>query len=455
MTMSQQKKNIKQDKPVQETLVTQKSSMGTLGIVWIAVLLALGYLCIYNAMDNTDEDETAAAAQKERPEFEASSWFSGMYQEKLEAYLKGESRLGKELTAKKVQWDYDHYDKMNFEDYIKGNKNHFVGKGCIDTYLGKNYVGDSTVNEQLRRAKVIQDSLKRKNIDLVLVYIPNKEFFMPELIPSEYLKYKRTTNNYDAYVKKSKELGINHIDFYPVLQELQKKFTYPLYPQYGTHLSYFSESQAVNVIIRYIERLKGIEMPHLQTGNISYPSEPKVRDGDALAKTGLKDVPPSEPLAYPEILGYGGSPNARPVKTLGIGDSYYRFFGYMGTMQYAFNNGEYWYYYNAVNPARPDGKEVWELDLKSEIEKNEVVIVLYSGINLRNFGNGFFEDAYMLYTDPNAYYAKVKRDYPVKEQKKRIHADPELLEEATLSAKALGISMDSAINLMAHENLGR
>lgn len=461
------KKNIQQhDTPVndsaksaipQETVgrsQSPKEGMGMLNIFWIGVLVLLGYFWAYNAMGKTDEDIPEAEV-KERPAFEGSSWFSGMYQDKMEAYLKGDSKLGKELTAKKVQWEFDYYDKMTFEDYLKGNKGHFVGEGCIKTYLGKNYVGDSTVNEQLRKAKVLQDSLKAKNIDLILVYIPNKESFMPEIIPERYLKYKRTTNNYDAYVQRSKQLGLNHLDFVPVLQLIKQKYPYPLYPQYGTHMSYFAESQAVNVVINYIQRLKGVEMPHLQTGNITYPSEPKVRDGDALAKTGLKDVPPSEPLAYPEIVGYTGSPAARPVKVLGIGDSYYRLFQYMGAMQYAFGNGEYWYYYNTVNPARPDRKEVWELDLRSEIEKNEVVMIFYCGNNLTFFSNGFIEDAYQLYTDPKGYAARVANERPVKEQKKRIHADPELLEEVTANAKQRNISVDSAITLMALENLDR
>ncbi len=439
----------------QKDTSASKSGMGILNIVWIGVLVMLGYFFAYNSIGEKEEIPNAPEP-KERPEFEGSSWFNGRYQDKLEAYLKGDSKLGKELTAKKVQWEFDVYDKMTFEDYLKGNKGHFVGEGCIKTYLGKNYLGDSTINEQLRKAKVLQDSLKARNIDLILVYIPNKESFMPEIIPAEYLKYKRTTNNYDAYIKRSQELGIDHMDFYPVLKAMKQKFPYyPLFPQYGTHMSYFAESQAVNVVINYIERLKGVEMLHLQTGNITYPSEPKVRDGDALGKTGLKDVPPSEPLAYPEIVGYTGSPAARPVKVLGIGDSYYRLFQYMGAMQYAFNNGEYWYYNNTVNPARPDRKEVWELDLRSEIEKNEVVLLLYCGNNLPNFGNGFIEDAYLLYTDPKAYNAKVAQERPVKEQKKIIHGDPELLEEVTVNAKERNISLDSAITLMALENLGR
>jgi hypothetical protein len=172
-----------------------------------------------------------------------------------------------------------------------------------------------------------------------------------------------------------------------------------------------------------------------------------------LAKTGLKDVPKSAPLAYPEV-GFSASPNARPVKVLGIGDSYYRFFTYLGVSHYSFADGEYWYYYNSIVPETKEKKEVWEVDLKSKLEENEVVIVMYNAGNLFRLGDGFFDDAYLLYTNPKSYYAKVQKERPIKEQKKIIHNSPELLEEVTLKAKTLNISVDSAISLKANELLG-
>lgn len=421
--------------------------------LWIVIMVLMGFLLVYNKLD-TDKAEAEAANAAEPPVFDGDAWFSGVYQDKEEAYLKSDSRIGKELLPLKNQVDYSLLHKYNMEDYVRGKGDYLISEGNIYSYLGKNYVGDSTVNENVRKLKVISDSLERKHIDLVVLFAPTKEYAIPEIIPEKYLVYKKRKNSYEAYLEAFKKAGIKHMDLLPFVQALRKSYQYPIYPQYGTHLSYFTECMVADTVIRFIEQLRGHSMPHIAWQTVDYPATPRMRDADAIGKARLKVMPHSIPMAYPAIT-YRQAPGARPVKTLGIGDSYYRAFMYLGVAQVAFGNGEYWYYYSTVVPETPDRKEVWEYDLKTKLEENEVVLLYYASGNLHRLGDGFIDDAYQLYTDPAAYYARIKRDLPLKRKIKEIHDDPDLLYEAERDAKKQHIPLDTEIRLKAMDEIGQ
>lgn len=430
--------------------ITPSDPNASLKFLWIGILVLFAYLMLYNSLKNDDED---AITTTEAPEFNVLAWFNGTYQDKTEAYLKNDSRIGKELLPLKNQIDFDVFDKYNMEDYIKGKRNYLLSEGSIFSYLGKNYLGDSVITERSRKLKVVSDTLRNKGINLVVLLAPTKEYFEHDLIPDKYNRFKKQKNNYEYYLQKFNEYGILHIDLLPFFAALKTKYpNYPIFPQFGTHPSYFTECMIADTAIKFIERIRGVEMPHIAWNEIEYPSEPKVRDADAIAKARLKDPPQSIPMAYPKI-GYTGTAYARPVKTLGIGDSYYRSFAYLGVMQTAFGNGDFWYYNNTVVPETPDKKEVWELDLKKEIEKNEVILIEYCSNNLNIFAGSFIEDAYELYTNPKAYYTRVQKEMPVKRNIKTIHQDTDLLDEAQADAKNKNITLDSAIKLKAIQML--
>ena len=119
----------------------------------------------------------------------------------------------------------------------------------------------------------------------------------------------------------------------------------------------------------------------------------------------------------------------------------------MQILQNSFGNGQFWYYNNKVIPSPKQGEKVeaWELDLKSEIESNQVIVLMYSDGNLPKFGNNFIQDAYELYTSPVTYYARINNFKQIQEFAKQIRETPILLKKATKFSQLNKISLDSAI----------
>ncbi len=418
--------------------------------MWYAILLFFGIILIVQ-FQKPEIDPKAKPINSVK--FTLSSWFDHSYQSDREEQLKKNSTLGKKSIPLKNQIDFEWFNIINVNEFVLGKDDYVFNIPYINAYLGRDFAGEATINEQLRKTQVVADTLKRKGIDLVVVFAPGKGTYCSEYLPAKYLKYPRTTTNYEVYTQKIKEYDIHFVDFQSWFLEMKADTKYPLFPQYGHHWSYYGEVLAADSLISYFEQMRNINLPHLQWKEIDYPAAPKVRDADILSKAKLKKEPEGMMMAYPKF-GYAALPDATKVKTLAIADSYYRGFLYLGVMQNVFDNGKYWYYNNKVIP-ESDTKllEVWEVDLKKEIEKNQVILIMNADATLAEFSSGFIDQAYLLYTDPKRYYEKVASVKDLLKTKKSIRETPSLLSESVENARRMTIPVDSAITLKAMELL--
>ena len=418
--------------------------------VWYLVMAFFGILLIVQLKK---PEQAPDAKPAERVPLTLANWMNDTYQKDHEEALKTTSTLGAKFIPIKNQTDFEWYHKINVNEFVLGKDDYIFNIPYINAYLGRDFVGDSLIKEELRKAKVVADTLKKKGIDLVIVFAPGKGTYCSEFLPEKYLKYPKTRTNYESYTENIKGSGLHYIDFQQWFLQMKPQTKYPLFPQYGHHWSYFGECLAADSLINYMEQLRGIPLPHIGWRDVEYPSPPKVRDADILGKAKLKEPPVGMPMAYPKI-GYFTPPGATKVKTLAIADSYYRGFLYLGVVQNVFDNGKFWYYNSKVVP-ESDTKllEVWELDLKKEIEKNQVVMVMNADATLSDFSNGFIDNAYLLYTDPKAYYKGVQAKKDLLRTKKMIRETPALLNEAVEYSQRNTIPVDSAITIKAIELL--
>ncbi|MBI4930816.1 MAG: hypothetical protein HY841_08650 [Bacteroidetes bacterium] len=427
-----------------------------LSFLWVIVLLGLSATFILQMQkpneENDKEKKKNEEKKKEKVKLSMASWFNLSYQRETEEDMKSNSPIGKQLIPFKNQLDYDLFDKINVKDFVVGKEGYIFSIPWIEGYLGRNFIGEKKIEDLLQKAKAVQDTLKKKNIDLVLIYAPGKGTYCKDFLPEKFLKYPKSTTNYEVFVSKSKELGLNYIDLQEYFLKLKPTAKYPLFAQFAHHWTSYGECLAIDSVIKYIEKIRNSYVAHLTIKEVLLEDKPKYRDADIIGKAKLMSAPtPSTKYAFPKVA-FQTRTDSKPVKVLGIGDSYYRGFLYLGAMRYAFDNGEYWYYNNKVTLS--NGKstnEVWELDLKKEIEKNNVILILYSDGSLANFGNGFIQNAYQLYTNPEQYLIDSQKEKQLSSYKKKIRNNPSLLNIAVDNAEAMHIDIDSAITLNAIE----
>jgi hypothetical protein len=385
-----------------------------------------------------------------------SMWFSGEYQTLKDDYNNDHWAFKEKFVRLNNQFYYDAFNQLRVNRFVSGKDNYVFSETFIYSAYGDDYIGKNPINEKLRKAKVLQDTLKKKGIDLLLVFAPGKGEYCSEQIDDKY-KHPIKNTNYNDYISVCYQNKINTLDLKAYFQLLKSSTPYPLFPKFGHHWSYFGECLAIDTIIGFIENLHHCDLPNISWDKIDVVDTARSRDADVLRSMNLyKNPDQNQKLAYPRILFEKDSLKNR-TRVLTISDSYWYGPVYMGVPQNCFAGGSFWYYYNKIipNPAGATEKiEVWQLDLKKEIESNQVIMLLYSDGNLSAFANNFIEDAYELYSNPKVYYEKNAKSITLKQNQKLIRETPILLKKSTKKSQDLQIPLDSAIKLDAMKLAG-
>jgi hypothetical protein len=382
-------------------------------------------------------------------------WFSGEYQSLKDDYNNDHWAFKETFVRLNNQFYYQAFNQIRVNSFVLGKDNYVYSEGYIFSAFGDDYVGEQKIVTKLQKAKVVQDSLKKKGIDLLLVFAPGKGEYCMEQIEDKY-KHPINQTNYQTYISNSKKIGLNILDLKAYFQKLKPTTPYPLFPKFGHHWSFYGECLAVDTIIGHIEKLHNCDMPDIVWKKIDVVDSSRSRDADVLKSMNLyKNPEQNMKLAYPDVM-FEQDSIKNQTRVLTISDSYWYGPVYIGVGQSCFAGGQFWYYYNKIIPSPIPGQkvEVWQLDLKQQIESNQVIMLLYSDGNLPSFANTFIEDAYELYTNPNAYYLRVEKNKSIKEFEKQIREKPVLLKKSTKKSQDLQIPLDSAIKLDAMKLAG-
>lgn len=318
-------------------------------------------------------------------------WFSGDYQVKTEKYLNESFGFRNTCIRINNQLAFDLDKKALANGVIIGKDNYIYEYNYIRAYYGEDYIGYDSINDRMQMLKYIQDTLKSLNKNLILVFAPGKGSFYPEYIPDRF-KQKRNTTNYETYLDLAQKLNITHIDFKKYF--LQKKYTspYPLYPQYGIHWSRYGMALATDSLITFIEDLRNIDLRGIYWSEVEL-DQPDDADYDIASGMNIYFRLKSFEMGYPKIQFESDSGKASP-SILAIGDSFY--FGIYGTATLkVFSNSHYWYYNKQIYPESYQKTITTDqLNLKEEIAKYDIIILMATESTLPKLGWGFIENTY-------------------------------------------------------------
>ncbi len=387
--------------------------------------------------------------------FKSEQWFSGEYQNLKDDYNNDHWAFKELFVRLNNQLYYDAFNQIRVNQFVSGKENYVFADIAIQSYFGNDFMGDEKINQFLHKCKVVQDTLSKKGISLMLVYAPGKGIGASNYIDSKYAKQIKETN-IKTFATQSKKMGLNHLDLVDYYYHIKDTCKYPLYARFAHHWTSYFDCLASKKIIKYIEDLQKTDLPDVVWTETEISDTARNRDNDVLKSMNLYKKPAqNQPLAYPKFQMEIDSLKNN-TKVLTVGDSYWYGIVYMGVPQYCFNGGQFWYYYNRVipNPSPTEKIEVWQLDLKQSIESYKVIMVIGSDPALPKFGWGFIDDAYELYTSPKTYYARVEKTRTRKQFEKQIREQPLMLKKATKKSFELQIPLDSAIKLEAMKLAG-
>ncbi|MDP4291559.1 MAG: hypothetical protein Q8908_10810 [Bacteroidota bacterium] len=339
-----------------------------------------------------------AIVPSQKSAFTWSGWYSGDFQNKEEKYLNDSFGFRNLFVRINNQLLFNLFHKAKANGVVIGKNGYLFEEHYINAYYGSDFIGNDSIRHRMERLKYIQNSLSKLNKTLLIVFAPGKASFYPEYIP-EKLKTKKHTTNYEQHLKLAKEFGINYIDFNRYFIDHKYTSPYPLYPKQGIHWSFYGSCIAADSIVKCIERIRKIKMPHLFWDKV-YMEDAKESDYDIGDGMNLLFRQPGEKLAYPHLEFESASGKTKP-SLLVISDSFY-WEMYSAGITRLFSTNHFWYYNRDVYPDCTKWPlTTSKLDMKKEIMQHDVIMIISTETTLKSMGWGFIEKAYQTLREMN------------------------------------------------------
>jgi len=327
----------------------------------------------------------------EKNQFSWKGWFNGSFQEVEDKYLTDSFGFRSFFIRVNHQWRFSLFNKAKTQWVTVGKENYLYEENYIKAWYGTDFVGRDSIEKRMYKLKYLQDSFEQLGKKIIVVLAAGKGSFYPEFIPEQFHN-ERGETNIELYRQYIEKLNINCIDFNRYFIENKYISPYPLYPQYGIHWSYYGMCLAADSIVRYIEKMNQISMPHIFWDEIKM-SQPLKDDSDISKAMNLLFSPRTFNMAYPQVQFEADSGKTKP-SLLVIADSFYWGIYGMGWGD-LFTNNHFWYYNKEIYPEHFNAPHTTEdINYEEELLKFDVIIILSTDANLPNLGWGFIEKGY-------------------------------------------------------------
>ena len=331
--------------------------------------------------------------------FSLNDWFAGRYSFEKEQYLNENFGFRNLFVRLYNQIQYSLFNEAKANGVIIGEEQYLYEENYILSYLGRDFIGEDKIQKKVEKLRKIVDTLKTKNIDLIVILAPGKGSFYPEYIPRKYNPNYKKQSNYDIYKKMITKDSINLLDFYSWFMNMKSSSKYPLFPKTGIHWSKYGEFLVADSIIKYINSKNNqLLKSEIIINSIDYST--RILDTDDDIEKGMnlllniKDLK----MGYPNFQFKKS--DSLGLKILTVADSYYWGLFNSGLSKDAFNNGQFWFYNQEIYPdSYQEILHVSDINLQSSLESNDVIILLSTDANLNKFAFGFIEQVYELYFD--------------------------------------------------------
>jgi hypothetical protein len=411
-------------------------------ILFVLLLCCLLLPALQHQFRFADVGPLSGAVEKaEDTVLTVQAFMTDRYQIKTEKYLNSEFGFRNWMVRLNNQVAFSVYNQARANSVVVGKDNYLFEENYIKAYYGDNFIGEEKIRQNVARIAELRDTLKNRNIELIMIFAPGKGSYFPEKIPDRY-KQARGQTNFQTYLREIKSSGIPFIDFHNMFLQRKAGSQYPLYPQTGIHWSVYGETMAIDSISKFIGRLRAQPSTEMIWGEITFSDSLRGTDKDLEDGCNLIFPIRKYPMAYPEITFREA---ANKPKVLTIADSYYWGIFGSGLAGKVFSKPQFWYYFREAHGTEKGSQKIEDLDIRAELEKHDVVMLLCTEATMKEFPYGFAEKMLAAYvsTEKEMYQALVQDAVAA------IKGSPEWLDMVRKKAAQRSISLDSMIMLDA------
>ncbi len=396
-------------------------------------------LCIPYVQQNLDfftiKKLEGVELKTEKDTLNPETWMEGRFQKNKERSVNETIGMRDLLIRIYNQYNYSLFHLTESPGVVIGKSDYLYLTSYTDNFSGKNFIGWSAIEANVKRLKMLQEALKKKNTDLIVVFAPGKASFYPEYIPDEIL-HNATQNNYNAYKRLLVKEGLNFLDMQSWFNHLKGKTPYKLYPKYGVHWSYYGTYLAADTLKRYIEVLRKCELPDILVDKIEERDSLQQPDYDAGHLLNVFTVE-KDTMPYP-FLSFREKNGGKP-KGLVISDSYAWQWYEQKILQNLFDEWSFWFYNNTMYPESfTKTKNTSDINYSEVLQKKDVIIVLASEGTLNLFPYGILDKT-------EGIYIPQTQEELISYYKLRISGDSTWLHAVIMKAIGKKITVEKAL----------
>lgn len=371
------------------------------GILYCFYFLILGLLLLPQLLQRKNILKTEALKGKfetfDKPIRSFASIKSGEYQEKFNAYVDHNFGGRTWLIRWLNQLKFFLFHQSDAPGVVVGKYNYLYLTSYTNNYMGTNFIGYNKVEETVQKLKQIQDSLKKLEVDLIIVFAPGKASFYNEFLPDYMNQQKKQVNNLSAYSACFKKYGVNYLDLNSWFVSQKRNTRYALYPELGVHYTPHGTFLTNDTLVHYIEKLRNIDLPDVIKYSVYLSDSLREQEHDVEELMNLQHPLFHQPVPYFKLETKKDDYQVKP-DVLGIGDSYWWQITGLDLPKHFFKRDVYWYYNNSIYvDNKKQEQSVGNLHYGDEVLSRDVVVIMASEATYDLFPYGFIEKAYPVF----------------------------------------------------------
>jgi hypothetical protein len=338
-----------------------------------------------------------AFVKPNKPEFSFEKWFSSEYQESFSEFFNSQIGFRPFLIRLRNQISYSFFNESAEPDFVIGKNNYFFNSANIASVTGDDFAGVDFISGQMKKLKVIQDSMHARGVPVIYVIAPGRANFFTKNILENYKISDSVKTNYYWLSKKLQENKINHIDFNKYFLNLKDTCQSLLFTKGGLHWSDYGLALAFDSIIKYLKSFNKNDIGEFTIKSYSKSHIPKVDDVDQERSLNLL-----LPLKYEEYTyaHWEIKNNKKKPKLLDVGDSFFMSF-VIDTIAAEFFDYEYWYYHHLVYWPLKNSKidDIENINYFDDIFEQDYIMLLSAEGTWNKCGYDFVDNLYSYFTN--------------------------------------------------------
>lgn len=408
----------------------------------IFILLVLSIPMIFNIFGYKNRELIGYFDKKEKPLLNWVNFDELKFQKNLEQYIQQKVAFSNIFIKVSNEIKYRIFRYSDVQYVETGKNNYLYMESYVRSYLGLDFQGEDNINSAVEKLAQVRDTLKTKGIDLVFMIAPGKGTYYPEYLPSKYVKQNNISTNYETYSKAFYKHNINYLDFNAWMCSMKDTIKYRLFSNTSVHWGQYACYLALDSLTHYINSMYNITLPTIKIKNIKVSNKMYGSDDDVERIMNLVTNIPDEPM--PRLEVEINNKNKDNLRILTMGDSYFFGLNDLGFMSYIFKDSEFWYYFKEVRRKVYEYLFVWEYDdIKKEIEKNKLILIVFTEGNLHTTPKEFCDQLYYLYCmNPN--YEK-ELEWHTKKFKTQIEKNNDWKENVKKKTRKQNKTLEQAI----------